>query len=98
MKKATLRTVAVLVCAAFLVSTAPALQSAEKQSAQTGFLASLKDSFRVLAFLIPFFSPLADISKDDARNKDLQDMDAGLNLIPQPTSDSPSIQGPRTKD
>jgi len=98
MKKSHLRAVAVLVGVAFLVSMAPALQSAEKKAARTGLLASLRDSFRVLSYLIPFLSPLADISKDAPRNKELVDMDSGLNILPQPTSDSPSIEGPRTKD
>ena len=98
MKKSYLRAVAILVCVAFLASMAPALQSAEKKATKTSVLASLKDSFRVLAYIFPLFSPLVELNKEDVRNKELGDRGSGSNLIVKPTSDSPSPGEPRIKD
>jgi hypothetical protein len=99
MKKSHLRAAAVLVCAAFLLSMAPVLQSAEKKAVKPSLAASLRDSIRVLAAFVPFLAPLAELTKKDGRNEDLENPDTILNpLLPRPTTDSPSPGEPRTKD
>ncbi len=97
-KKSYLRVAAVLVCLAFLVSMAPALNCAEKKSAKSAAALSLKQSVHVLGFLFPLLGSLIDNLSGDSKDKELAGKEPSLGLISKPTGDAPSTGGPVTKD
>ena len=91
------RMAAMLICLAFLVSLAPALNCAEQNTPKPISLENLKVSFRLLSLIFPLLSPFSELQPDRARAVEKIDGNNIPNITPKSTDEATSI-GPKTKD
>ena len=90
------RMAAIFICLAFLVSLAPALNSAEKNTIRPISLEYLKASFRLLSYIFPLLAPLSELQPD--RSKAVEKVDAGNNGMIAKSTDDQIANQPKTKD
>jgi len=91
------RMAAILICLAFLVSLAPALNCAEQNTPKPISLENLKVSFRLLSLIFPLLSPFSELQPDRARAVEKIDSGNNSGMIAKSTDDQIANQ-PKTKD
>ena len=87
----------ILICLAFLVSLAPALNCAEQNTPKPISLENLKVSFRLLSLIFPMLSPFSELQSDRARAVEKIDSGNNSGMIAKSTDDQIANQ-PKTKD
>ncbi len=88
---------AILVCLAFLVSMAPALNSAQQSPIKIVKSLNLMASFRMLSYLFPLLSTITDISPDNGKAVEKASNQNSTAMIAKSTDDQIANQ-PKTKD
>ena len=97
MKKRGYKMAALLVCLAFLVSMAPALNSAPQAPLKSLKQLSLMSSFRMLSFLFPLLGTFTDLSPDNGKFVEKVSNQNSSAMIAKSTDDQIANQ-PKTKD